>query len=137
MAKDADNELTSYISISETSDKSPDTLKYLTDVANYRETLYQRANRDESFTFMKANLRPSSIYCHAYTTLTKLYEHLDELYGDPNKERNAQQAFKSLVIKKGQTFQKFYAIFLRSIADSNISFHDLKDDLNNKLTWKL
>jgi hypothetical protein len=74
---------------------------------------------------------------HAYTMLTELYEHLDELYGDPNKERNARQAFKNLAMKKGQTFQEFYAIFLRSVADGNISPQDLKDDLNDKLTWKL
>ena len=34
-------------------------------------------------------------------------------------------------------FQEFYAIFLQSIADGNISPQDLKDDLNDKLTWKL
>jgi hypothetical protein len=67
----------------------------------------------------------------------ELYEHLDELYGDPNKEKNARHTFKELTMKKGQTFQEFYAIFLRCIADGNISPRDLKDDLNDKLTWKL
>ena len=69
--------------------------------------------------------------------MTELYEHLEELYGDPNKEKNARQAFKSLVMKRGQTFQEFYAMFLRNVADGNISPQDLKDDLNDKLTWKL
>ncbi|KAI9767942.1 MAG: hypothetical protein M1839_004306 [Geoglossum umbratile] len=40
-------------------------------------------------------------------------------------------------MRKGQTFQEFYAIFLRSVADGNISPQDLKNNLNNKLTWKL
>jgi hypothetical protein len=74
---------------------------------------------------------------HAYATVTELYEHLDELYGDPNKEKNAWHTFKELTMKKGQTFQEFYATFLRCIADGNIATHDLKDDLNDKLTWKL
>jgi hypothetical protein len=74
---------------------------------------------------------------HAYTTTAELYEHLDELYGDPNKVRNARHAFKELAMKKGQTFQEFYAAFLRCIADGNIDPRDLKDDLYDKLTWKL
>jgi hypothetical protein len=74
---------------------------------------------------------------HAYTTVAELYEHLNELYGNLNKERNARHTFKELAMKKGQTFQEFYAAFLRCIADSNIDPRDLKDDLYDKLTWKL
>lgn len=74
---------------------------------------------------------------HAYAAAEELFEHLDELYGDPNKEKNARQAFKELTMKKGQTFQEFYAAFLRCVADGNISPSDLKDDLNDKLAWKL
>jgi hypothetical protein len=57
---------------------------------------------------------------HAYQTVFKLYDHLHELYSDSNKERNARQAFKNLVMKKGQTFQEFYTLFLCYVADSNI-----------------
>ena len=74
---------------------------------------------------------------HAYITVRELFEHLDELYGDPNKEKNARHTFKELSMKKGQTFQEFYATFLRCVADGNISLTDLKDDLNDKLIWKL
>ncbi|KAH0555694.1 hypothetical protein GP486_006362 [Trichoglossum hirsutum] len=74
---------------------------------------------------------------HAYGTVNELYEHLEELYGDPNKECNAHQAFKDLAMRKEQTFQEFYSTFLHCIADGNISPRDLKDNLNNKLTWKL
>jgi hypothetical protein len=66
-----------------------------------------------------------------------LYEHFDELYSDPNKEHNVRQAFKDLIMKKGQIFQEFYILFLRYVADGNINPRDLKDDLNDKLTWKL
>jgi predicted house-cleaning noncanonical NTP pyrophosphatase (MazG superfamily) len=74
---------------------------------------------------------------HAYETVQDLYDHLYELYDDPNKERNARQSFKDLTMKKGQTFQEFYALFLRYVADGNISSRDLKDEINEKLTWKL
>ena len=40
-------------------------------------------------------------------------------------------------MRKEQTFQEFYLTFLRCVADGNISPRDLKDDLNDKLTWKL
>ncbi|KAH0538627.1 hypothetical protein GP486_008763, partial [Trichoglossum hirsutum] len=74
---------------------------------------------------------------HAYEMINELYEHLEELYGDLNKERNARQAFKNLTIRKEQTFQEFYSTFLHCVADGNISPRDLKDDLNDKLIWKL
>jgi hypothetical protein len=74
---------------------------------------------------------------YIYETVRELYIYLEELYGNPNKEYNTRQAFKELSIKKGQTFQEFYTLFLRYIADGNINPQDLKDNLNNKLTWKL
>ena len=40
-------------------------------------------------------------------------------------------------MKKGQMFQEFYIIFLHHVADGNISLCDLKDELNDKLLWKL
>jgi hypothetical protein len=58
---------------------------------------------------------------HIYETVRELYTHLEELYGNPNKECNTRQAFKELSIKKGQTFQEFYTLFLRHIADGNIN----------------
>src|SRR5260370_9012375 len=66
-----------------------------------------------------------------------LYQHLQELYADPNKEKNARTEFKKLYMRKDQTFQVFYAMFLRLVADGKIGDTDLKDDLNDKLSWKL
>ncbi|KAH0538692.1 hypothetical protein GP486_008758, partial [Trichoglossum hirsutum] len=40
-------------------------------------------------------------------------------------------------MKKEQIFQEFYSAFLHCMVDRNISPRDLKDDLNDKLTWKL
>jgi Zinc knuckle len=73
---------------------------------------------------------------HAYQNIKDLLEHLKELYADPNKVRNARYTFKDLYMKKGQTFQEFYGYFLRLVADGNIT-SDLKDDLNDKLSYKL
>ncbi|KAH0551105.1 hypothetical protein GP486_007549 [Trichoglossum hirsutum] len=89
----------------------------------------------DAFTLISSCLR--AMNWHAYETIDKLYGHLEELYGNPNKERNACQAFKDLTMKKKQTFQEFYLMFLRCVANRNISPRDLKDNLNDKLTWKL
>ncbi|KAH0533987.1 hypothetical protein GP486_008943, partial [Trichoglossum hirsutum] len=48
-----------------------------------------------------------------------------------------ESAFVTLAMKKEQTFQEFYSTFLYCVADGNISLQDLKDDLNDKLIWKL
>jgi hypothetical protein len=73
-----------------------------------------------------------------YTDVKELYTHLTELYGDPNRVKNARMEFKSWYMKaKGQTFQEFYAVFLRLVADGNLPKQDLKEELNEKLTWKL
>ena len=74
---------------------------------------------------------------HAYQTVEDLFQHLIVLYADPNKEQNARRAFKTLKMEAGDSFQKFYALFLRYVADGNISTQDLKEELNEKLTWKL
>jgi hypothetical protein len=89
----------------------------------------------DALALISPRLNESSRY--SYATVEDLYEHLKELYGDPNKVHNARQAFKGLVMQKGQTFQDFYAVFLRHVADGNISPDDLKHDLNDKLTLKL
>jgi hypothetical protein len=41
---------------------------------------------------------------HVYIAVRELFEHLNELYSNPNKEKNACYTFKDLVMKKGQTF---------------------------------
>jgi hypothetical protein len=41
---------------------------------------------------------------HVYVTTKELFEHLDELYDNPNKKKNARHTFKDLVMKKSQTF---------------------------------
>jgi hypothetical protein len=74
---------------------------------------------------------------HIYQTLRDIYEYLKELYADPNKARNARAEFKKLFMKKEQTFQEFYAQFLRLVSNGNIAIQDLKDDLYDKLPWKL
>jgi hypothetical protein len=72
-----------------------------------------------------------------YGTVKELYRHLSELYADPNRAKNARADFKKLYMKKDQAFQEFYAQFLRLTADGNIPKQDLKEELNDKLSWKL
>jgi hypothetical protein len=65
--------------------------------------------------------RLDAVNHYVYTTVKELYEHLDELYGNLNKEKNARHTFKELTMKKGQTFQEFYPTFPCYIANGNIS----------------
>ncbi|KAH0559265.1 hypothetical protein GP486_004220 [Trichoglossum hirsutum] len=55
-----------------------------------------------------------SVNYHIYKSVKELYKYLDKLYGNPNKEKNTYYTFKG-----------------------NIATYNLKDDLNNKLIWKL
>src|SRR4051794_14162910 len=76
MARDADNGLPSHISISETSDESPDTLERPADAANRRKTLYQRSNEDERPALMKAEFQdllehPEMLYKEIVELITK------------------------------------------------------------------
>lgn len=76
MARDADNGLTSHISISEMSDESPDTLEHLADATNCRETLYQKAKEDESPVLTKTEFQdllehPETLYKEIVELITK------------------------------------------------------------------
>lgn len=73
----------------------------------------------------------------AYQTVPELYEHMKELWSNPNKAKDARAAFRALVMNKDQKFQDFYAEFTRLVAEGGISRQDLKDELYAKLWWKL
>jgi hypothetical protein len=72
-----------------------------------------------------------------YRQLSELYDHLKELYSDPNKMQNARREFHKLQMRSGHVFQEFYALFLRLSTEGGISSQDLKYELNEKLTMKL
>lgn len=74
---------------------------------------------------------------HYYQRVTSLFQHLQEIYGNPNKDKDARRDFRKLEMKKDEKFQEFYAEFLRLRAEGNMGAQDQKDELNAKLTWKL
>ena len=74
---------------------------------------------------------------HAYTTIGELYEHMEELWSNPNKQKDARAAFRKLEMDKTDKFQAFYAEFSRLVAEGHIAALDLKDELYTKLWWKL
>ena len=73
----------------------------------------------KALTLVSLYLNQSNRYM--YQMVTELYDHLGELYGDLNKEWNARQVFKDLIMKRTDTFQEFYNEFLRYVANDNIS----------------
>jgi regulator of replication initiation timing len=80
-------------------------------------------------------LDPSSF--RYYKDVDEFYSHLTTLYGDVNKKRNARAEYRRLYMKKDQSFQEFYARFLRLIVDAETPEDDLKEDLNEKLQLEL
>jgi hypothetical protein len=73
---------------------------------------------------------------HRYRQLSEIYDHLNELYSDPNKLQNARRDFGKLMLRPGHVFQEFYARFLRLSTEGNIT-EQLKWELNEKLPAKL
>jgi hypothetical protein len=72
-----------------------------------------------------------------YQDINEFYDHLTTLYGDVNKKRNARAEYRRLFMKKDQSFQEFYARFLRLTVDAETPEDDLKEDLNEKLQYEL
>jgi hypothetical protein len=57
---------------------------------------------EDALTLISLQLDAANHY--AYTTVRELYKHLDKLYSDLNKKKNARYVFKDLTMKKGQIF---------------------------------
>jgi hypothetical protein len=73
----------------------------------------------------------------SYRTTKQLYEHMKELWSNPNKAKDARAQFRKLTMAKDQKFQDFYAEFTRLVAEGQIASQDLKDELYVKIWWKL
>jgi Zinc knuckle len=72
-----------------------------------------------------------------YQTVNELYEHLFQLFGDPNRKKTARTEFKKLYMKKDEKFQDFHARFLQLSTNAETPAGELKDELNDKLEFTL
>jgi hypothetical protein len=72
-----------------------------------------------------------------YQTVNELYEHLFQLFGDPNRKKTARADFKKLYMKKDEKFQDFHARFLQLSTNAETPVEELKDELNDKLEFTL
>jgi Zinc knuckle len=72
-----------------------------------------------------------------YQTTSELYEHLFQLFGDPNRKKTARTDFKKLYMKKDEKFQDFHARFLQLSTNAETPAAELKDELNDKLEFTL
>ena len=70
-------------------------------------------------------------------TLADLYQHLTDLYEDPNRLFNAKGEFKKLYMKKQDSFHGFYSKFTRLASEAQVSPDELKYELNHKLQFEL
>jgi hypothetical protein len=88
-----------------------------------------------AYTLIHPRLDPD--YPTSYQTVSELYEHLFQLFGDPNRKKNARADFKKLYMKKDEKFQDFHARFLQLSTNAETPIAELKDELNDKLEFTL
>ena len=72
-----------------------------------------------------------------YTDAGDIFKHLESVYGDPNRIVNAKRRYHSLLMKPGDKFHSFLSEFLYLANEAGIHEDEWKEDLYNKLTFKL
>jgi hypothetical protein len=72
-----------------------------------------------------------------YKDAPDVFEHLDSVYGDPNRLVNAKRRYHSLLMKPADKYHTFLSEFLYLAEEADIPYTDRKEDLYNKLTFKL
>jgi hypothetical protein len=89
----------------------------------------------EAATYIAPRLRPDS--SDPYQTVADLYQHLTDIYKDPNRVYVAKDDFRKLYMKKQELFHTFYSTFTRIANEAQISPAELKYELNHKLPFDL
>lgn len=72
-----------------------------------------------------------------YFDADDIFEHLDSVYGDPNRVVNAKRRYHSLMMKPNDKFHSFLSEFLYLADEAGVNVDDRKEDLYNELTTEL
>lgn len=72
-----------------------------------------------------------------YATVEDVYKHLEMIFLDPNKRVNARREFRALRMEAGDEYHDFLAEFLYLAGEGGIGKTELKEELYEKLTFKL
>jgi hypothetical protein len=89
----------------------------------------------EAASFVAPRLRADSH--ELYQNLADLFQHLTDIYNDPNRVASAKRAFCKHLMLKNDVFHTFYSTFLRLANEAHIATTELKDELYNKLSFDL
>ncbi|KAI9767943.1 MAG: hypothetical protein M1839_004307 [Geoglossum umbratile] len=104
MARDANNGLTSCISISETPDESPDTLEHPVNAGNWGETLLQKIDNNASSALTKAEFQAM------LKDLEALYEEIIELIIKTKDLQAYSENYRKQLQETKQALQKSEAM---------------------------
>ena len=74
---------------------------------------------------------------NGYSDSDDILKHLENIYGDPNRVVNAKRRYHSLLMKPCDKFHNFLSEFLYLAGEAGVNENDWKEDLYNKLTFKL
>ena len=72
-----------------------------------------------------------------FTCVQEMFEHLEAIYVNPNKVRDAQFDYNRLTMKTTQTFVEFQTQFLHLAGEAQIPAESLRLDLYDRLTTQL
>jgi Zinc knuckle len=72
-----------------------------------------------------------------YRTADEMFKHLETIYLDPNRVVNAKREFRIMQMRPNEKYQDFLTRFLGMAAEAKVPEIDYKDELYNKLTFKL
>jgi hypothetical protein len=71
------------------------------------------------------------------TSVQEMYQHLETIFVNPNKVRDAQFDYNRLTMKPSQTFVEFQTEFLYLAGEAEIPAQSLRLDLYDRLTTQL
>lgn len=96
------------------------------------------ASRLEGIAEQQVNTRMEEDSVNPYHTVDDILAHLTQLYGNPDKVRQAKQEFRGLYMKAtGEKFTEFFGRFLHVYTTAGLSMADIVDELNDKLSVSL
>jgi hypothetical protein len=72
-----------------------------------------------------------------YQTAKDMFDHLDEIYLDPNRLMNAKTDFRRLIMKNSDKYQQFLTRFLHLAGEAQVPKNDYMEEFHQKLSFDM
>ena len=72
-----------------------------------------------------------------YENVNEVFKHLETVFNDPNKTVNARRKFRAMQMKPSDPYHEFLTEFLHLAGEASIPPDQLKEELYEKLTYRL